>query len=93
MPCLLKADLQSTTVAKPLAQVLLKSLNEGFACILNPLAVNFDPTPTPVCLMDPSVSGTSLNRDGATKGSSLLYFSKSESTAVEQQVPRKMIAQ
>ena len=57
VPCLLdlEAHLQSTTVAKQLARVLLKALRERFACILNPLAANFDPTPAAACLMDPSV--------------------------------------
>ena len=58
VPCHLnlEAHLQSTTVAKQLARVFLKSPRERFACIMNNLAANFEPTPTAACLMDTSGS-------------------------------------
>lgn len=58
VPCLLnlEAHLLTTTVGKQLAQVLLKSLRERFACILSPDSPKFDATPAGACLMDPSVS-------------------------------------
>lgn len=58
VPCLLnlEAHLLTTTVGKQLAQVLLKSLRERFACILSPDSTQFDATPAGACLMDPSVS-------------------------------------
>lgn len=58
VPCLLnlEAHLQATTIGKQSAQVLLKSLKERFACILNPQSAQFDPTPAGACLMDPTVA-------------------------------------
>ena len=58
VPCFLNFEthLQSTTVAKQLAQVLLKSLRERFGCILIPLAANINTNPAAPCLIDPSVS-------------------------------------
>ena len=83
--------LQSTS-AKQFAQVLVKSLHEHFACIL--MATNFDPTPAEACLTDPSVPlcFALLNKEGSTDWGSrvFLYFSKSKSTAMDQQHPRKM---
>lgn len=58
VPCLLnlEAHLLTTTYGKQLAQVLMKSLREGFAVILSPQSIHFDATPAAACLLDPSVS-------------------------------------
>lgn len=60
VPCLLnlEAHLQTTAVGigKQLAKILLKSLQDRFTCVLNPLSDKFDATPAGACLMDPSVS-------------------------------------
>ncbi|MGH0134664.1 UNVERIFIED_CONTAM: hypothetical protein FKN15_055603 [Acipenser sinensis] len=58
VPCLLnlEAHLQSSVISKPLDQIMLKSLRECFACLLNPQAADFDATPAAACLMDPTVA-------------------------------------
>lgn len=59
VPCLLnlEAHLLSTTVSvKPVAQLLLRSLRDRFAGILNPDCSTFDATEAGACLLDPNVS-------------------------------------
>ncbi|CAI5682892.1 unnamed protein product [Oreochromis niloticus] len=58
VPCLLnlEAHLLTSPFRNPLAQVLLKSLRERFAGILNPDSTQFDATPAGACLLDPNVS-------------------------------------
>ena len=57
--CLLNLEahlLSSTVNLKPVAQLLLKSLRDRFAGILNPDSCTFDATAAGACLLDPSVS-------------------------------------
>ncbi|KAL3972490.1 A-kinase anchor protein 18 [Sarotherodon galilaeus] len=58
VPCLLnlEAHLLTSPFRNPLAQVLLKSLGERFAGILNPDSTQFDATPAGACLLDSNVS-------------------------------------
>ena len=58
VPCLLnlEAHLLASTTSKQLAQLMLKSLKQRFAGILNPESTHFDATPAAACLLDPSVS-------------------------------------
>ncbi|KAM4593896.1 E3 SUMO-protein ligase ZBED1-like [Odontesthes bonariensis] len=59
VPCLLNLEahlLSTTVVLKPVAQLLLRSLRDRFAGILNPDCCSFDATAAGACLVDPSVS-------------------------------------
>lgn len=59
MPCLLNLEahlLSTIVVLKPDAKLLLRSLRDRFAGILNPDCCSFDATAAGACLVDPSVS-------------------------------------
>lgn len=51
----LKLGLKDPSVNKQLSQLLYRSVNDRFACFLDPDSVDCDPLPAAACLLDPSV--------------------------------------
>ena len=62
----LKLGLKDPTVNKQLSQLLYRSINDRFACFLDPDCSEFDSLPAAACLLDPSVGICMLQDDMAT---------------------------
>ena len=62
----LKLGLKDPTVNKQLSQLLYRSINDRFACFLDPDCSEFDSLPAAACLLDPSVAICMSQDDMAT---------------------------